>query len=339
MKSDQAFSDNPILARVWRGSWVESVHRGSWVVVDGQGHVLQGSGAHGNSIFARSAVKCLQALPLVESGAAERFGYSQADLALALSSHSGEAQHTDRVQGILERVGLDKDSLLCGTSPPADREAREALRSAQQAPSALHHFCSGKHAGFLALAKHLEVAPERYLDPASASQKAVRQAMLEMTGVAEDQLTEAIDGCSAPTFRLSLTALARAFAGFTTPNRYSDTRRATCERLIEAVREYPELIAGRSRRLCTALSKVSEGALFPKVGAEGVYVVGRVGHDQALAVKMDDGGQRGLQAVTVELMKHLQWLSPDAIAELTMYRAQVQRNDAGLETGTLEVEL
>ena len=339
MNSAQAFSQNPILARVWRGGWVESVHRGAWVVVDGEGHVQQGSGAHSDPIFARSAVKCLQAIPLVESGAADHFQYTAADLALALSSHNGEIQHTKGVQGILQRVGLTKESLLCGTTPPGDRKARDVMREAKEAPSALHHFCSGKHAGFLALATHLGVAPADYLDPDSASQAAVRQALLEMTAIDADQLTVAIDGCSAPTFRLSLEALARGFAGFTTPKAWSDTRRTTCERLVEAVRGNPEMIAGRNGRLCTALSKVSNGDLFPKVGAEGVYVVGRVGHNQALAVKMDDGGQRGLQAVTVELMAHLSWLEPDAIAALSKYRAHEQRNDAGIKTGTLEVEL
>lgn len=339
MNSDLAFASNPILARVWRGGWVESAHRGAWVVVDGEGQVLQGSGAHGDPIFARSSVKALQALPLIESGAAERFHYSEADIALALSSHSGEPQHTERVLDILGRVGLTGSALKCGSSPPADRDAREALKKAGEAPSAIHHFCSGKHAGFLALATHLGVDPEFYLDTESASQKVIRQALLEMTCLSEDQVTVAIDGCSAPTFRLPLHALARAFARLTTPRDLDSTRKATCERLVAAVGANPELIAGRQRRLCTALSKVSNGQLFPKVGAEGVYVVGRVGHDQALAVKMDDGGQRGLQAVTVELMKHLQWLAPDAIEELSKYRAYVQRNDARLETGTFEVEL
>ncbi|MFT5058993.1 MAG: L-asparaginase II [Planctomycetota bacterium] len=339
MKSEQAFLDNPILARIQRGSWVESVHRGAWVVADSQGQVLQGSGGYGNPVFARSAVKALQALPLVESGAAEHFRYSEADLALALSSHNGETQHTDRVAEILQRVGLTQSALLCGTTQPGDRGAREALRASKSAASALHHYCSGKHAGFLALATHMAVPPEQYLEGDCASQVVVREAVLEMTGIANEELTVAIDGCSAPTFRLPLVALARAFAAFTSPQGLSSTRRATCERLVAAVRDHPELIAGSKGRLCTDLSKVSNGMLFPKVGAEGVYVVGRVGHDQALAVKMDDGGLRGLQAVTVELMAHLNWLDPEAIDTLSKYRAHLQRNDAGLETGALEVEL
>ncbi|MCA9000449.1 MAG: asparaginase [Planctomycetes bacterium] len=339
MSSAQAFQGNPILARVHRGSWVESVHRGVWVVVDGHGNVLHGSGDSSAPIFARSSVKCLQALPLIESGAAERFGFDSADLALALSSHSGEAQHTERVASILGRVGLSKDALRCGSAPPADRGAREALREAGEKPSALHHFCSGKHAGFLALAKHLGVAPEAYLNVDSASQQAVRQALLEMTELPDEELTVAIDGCSAPTFRLPLQALARAFARATTPDRLDSTRRETCQRLVGAVAEHPELVAGSRGRLCTALSKASNGDLFPKVGAEGDYVVGRVGHDQALAVKMDDGGQRGLHAVTVQLMEHLGWLHGAALDSLSKYRAYQQHNDAGLETGTLEVEL
>ena len=334
----QAFADNPVLVRVLRGERIESVHRGAWVLCNGVGELVRGHGQYELPIFARSAVKCLQALPLVESGAADRFEFSSAELALTLASHSAEAQHTELVAGLLERLDLTPADLRCGSGTPMDRKAQETLAKAGHKPSALHHNCSGKHAGFLALARHLDVPVEQYLDPSSASQRAVRQALLDMTGLAEEQLFTAIDGCSAPTFRLPLSALARGFARFASPRGLEPTREHACRRLLAAAKAHPELIAGSHKRLCTELIKVSGGELFPKIGAEAVYAVAHVGLDQAFAVKIDDGGWRGVQAFVVAMLQHLGWLRPEQTKELEAFRGTVLHNAAGLEVGSIEVE-
>ena len=339
MPEPKAFADNPILVRVCRGARVESVHRGSWVWVDTEGRTRGGQGQIEQPIFARSAVKCLQALPLVESGAADRFGFSEADLALALASHSGEPQHADRVRATLARLERTPDHLLCGSGAPMDGEARRALIRAEQEPETVHHNCSGKHAGFLALAEHFGVPAQSYLDPASASQQAVRAAVLEMTGLTPDELYVAIDGCSAPTFRMPLKALALAFARFGTPTGLSAEREAACQRLQAAAQAHPELIAGRKNRLCTELIKVGAGALFPKIGAEAVYAVAHVGRAEAFAVKMDDGVWRGVHAVVVALLQHLGWLTTAQTEELKAFRGDVLHNAAGLEVGSLDVAI
>ncbi len=337
------FAENPILVSLRRGRFVESAHRGAWVVTDGAGQVQAGAGEFAEPIFARSAVKCLQALPLIESGAAERFGYTQPELALALSSHNGESQHTRLAAGVLERLGMGADALQCGKSPAGDRKTREAMLLAGETFGPLQHNCSGKHAGFLTLAKHMDVPAENYLADDSASQLAVREAVLQMTALTTDELTTAIDGCSAPTFRMPLSALARSFAVFSSSDRAANsqgaTRAQTCRTLMGAALAHPELIAGSEKRLCTALIQASEGRLFPKIGAEGVYAVGRVGHDQALAIKMDDGGLRGVNAACVGLLEHLGWLSSSAAQALEGYRSAVVLNAAKLEVGTLEVHI
>ena len=213
------YPENPVLARVWRGAFVESQHRGAWVLADTDGRVVEGVGDFERGYFARSSIKCLQALPLLESGAAERFGFDSAEVALAVSSHNAEPCHTQGVERILARVGLGAEALQCGPQAPGDPAARRELERAGAEPSALHNNCSGKHAGFLALSRHLGAAPAEYLAPEGEVQRRVRQAVADMTGAPSGALEEATDGCSAPTFRLPLCGIATAFARVANPDR------------------------------------------------------------------------------------------------------------------------
>ena len=329
---------NPVLVELRRGGALESVHRGAWAVLDVDGTVVRGAGDLDHATPSRSAVKCLQALPLLESGAAEGAGYDAADLALALSSHNAEAAHTERVQAILDRLGLGVDALLCGAQEPGDPAARLALREAGAAPSALHNNCSGKHAGFLATALRLGDDPARYLEPDSAVQRAVHAAVVDLCGL-EGPVPHVIDGCSAPTWRLSVRALGTAFARVGTPSQLASERAAACRRMTSAAAAHPTLIAGRHKRLCTALVEASGGALFPKIGAEGVYAIARVGSGEALALKMDDGGGRGLHAAVLGLLGHLDWLDEAALADLAERFGPPAKNWAGRDVASWRVPL
>lgn len=334
---DASYVDNPVLARVWRGGAVESQHRGAWALCDTAGNVLEGEGHGDHPTFLRSSTKALQALPLLESGAADRIDLSDAELALAIASHDAEEVHTRVVAALLDRLGLDARDLCCGAHPPGNSDARFELRRSGRAPTALHNNCSGKHAGFLALARFLGDRMEDYLDPASRAQTAVRRAVVEMTGVDDSRVDTAIDGCSAPTFRLPLTGLATGFARLATPDGLAPPRRAACERMLRVVERHPTLIAGSKKRICTDIARASGGRLFPKVGAEAVYAVGLAGGDRALAVKIDDGGLRALHAVVVDLLERLHLADADVLADLEHWRSTPLRNWAGLEVGRLEV--
>ncbi|MEE8466916.1 MAG: asparaginase [Planctomycetota bacterium] len=331
------FPDQPVLARVWRGEHVESQHRGAWVVTDTSGQVLEGAGEVDWPFFARSSIKSLQALPLIETGAAERWGYTSSELALTLSSHNGERQHTQAALGILARLDLDEDALQCGVQTPDDPDARRALSSAGRDPGAIHNNCSGKHVGFLALARHLGEDASRYLDPASQVQQLVRGAVVDLTGLDESRLTTAIDGCSAPTFRMPLRSLATAFARVASPDGLEPGRRDACLSMLCAVAAHPAMVAGEHKRLCTALVRASGGRLFPKIGAEAIYVVGHRDADRALAVKIDDGGLRGLQAVVLTLLERLGWLDAQALPALEAFRGRVLLNRVGRQVGHIEV--
>ena len=336
-QTTSGYPENPPLVRLWRGDAVESQHRGAWCLVDAEGRVLEGAGGFQAPIHARSSVKCLQALPLLETGAADRHGMGDDELALALASHDAEDQHTRRVEQLLARLGLAVDHLRCGPQPPGSAEARDALKALGRRPTSLHNNCSGKHAGFLALALHLGVSPERYLEPDSAGQRLVRQAVLEMARLEERDLSTAIDGCSAPTFRLPLVGLATAFARVANPAGLEPARRAACERMLLAVERHPELIAGSKKRLCTDIARATGGRLFPTVGGEAVYALGARGRGLALAAKIDDGGNRALHALVVALLERFELATPEELARLEPWRERVLRNWAGLETGRTEV--
>ncbi len=338
------FPANPVTVEVWRGSAVESVHRGAWCLVGPDGAVQAAAGEIEAPIFARSTIKSLQALPLLESGAAERLQMGSEEVALAISSHSAESIHTERVAAWLGRLDLDERALLCGKQPPSDPATRAEVAADQRAggpgPSTLHNNCSGKHAGFLTLARALEVEPAEYLSRFGAVQTPIAQAVAEMcdAGPAEE-LEFAVDGCSAPTYRLSVRQLALGFARVANPAGLSSERAAACRTMQAAVAEHPELIAGNYKRLCTDLARVTGGRLFPKIGAEGVYCIGVRDSGLGLACKVDDGQARGLHALVLGLLSKFELISAQELERLRAWAPGPLSNWAGLEVGQIEVPL
>ena len=334
---DPHYPENPVLVQVWRGDAVESQHRGAWVVCDSSGTTIDGVGAWRAPVFTRSAVKSLQALPLLETGAAQRYAFTDAEVTLALSSHNGEPCHTEPVAALLARLGLSAADLQCGPQPPGDTEVRFQMRNEGRKPTALHNNCSGKHAGFLALALHLNVPVREYLARGSASQRLVQKAVADMANLDEAELYVAVDGCSAPTFRMPLSGLATAFARVANPAGLPPLRRAACERMTRAVADHPHLIAGHRQRICTDIARVTQGRLFPKVGGEAVYAIGVRGSDRALAIKVDDGNQRGFHALIVDLLRRFDFATRAECEALSNWEEQRLKNWAGLEVGRTQV--
>jgi L-asparaginase II len=335
--SSTAWAEQPVLARLWRASFVESQHRGAWVMVDTSGAVIDGQGDWNQPVFPRSATKSLQALPLVESGAADRFGLGEDALAITLSSHHAEPMHVAGVSALLERLGLGVEHLKCGPQTPVNAQARRELLRRGEKPNALHNNCSGKHAGFLALAAHLGDDLEHYLDPSSTGQRMVRQALLEMSGTREEELHVAVDGCSAPTFHLPLTRLATALARVANPDGLPAQRALACRRLTQAAERYPDLIGSTTQSLCSDLLRVTRGRLFPKLGTEAVYVVGIRGADRGFAIKIDDGGYRAMNAVVIDVLQRFSYLSSSEVDALGSWSAGPVTNWAGAVVGRFEV--
>lgn len=288
--------DNPVLVEVLRGEAVESRHRGSAAVVDADGRIVLSLGDIETPVFPRSAVKGFQALPLIESGAADRFGLTPKEIALAVSSHSGEPDHVSTALGMLKKANQDESVLECGAHWPVSSEAERHLASLGRKPSALHNNCSGKHSGFVCLACGLDENPAGYIRPEHKVQREIRAAGEEIMGFRYLPQFTGIDGCSIPTYAAPLKAIALGFARFGTGHGLTPQRKKAAQRIREAVAENPFMVAG-SGRLDTVAMELFRDRVFMKTGAEGVYCAAIPEAGIGIALKADDGEGRAAQAM------------------------------------------
>lgn len=269
------------------------------MVWDGRGGIVAAWGDPDAVILPRSACKMIQALPLVESGAAREHGLGDAQLALSCASHQGASVHTDMVAAWLGSMGLNPEAALrCGPQEPGDRPARDRLIRAHQGPGQSHNNCSGKHSGFLTLARHLGGGPE-YIDLDHPVQRAVLTAFEDLTGEASPG--SAIDGCSAPNHATTIAGLARAMAKFATATGSGDARDRAMARLARAMAAHPHLVAGEGRA-CTNLMRAMEGRVAVKTGAEAVFVAIVPETGMGVAVKIEDGGTRAAEAAITQIL-------------------------------------
>jgi L-asparaginase II len=287
---------NPVVVEVLRGERVESAHRGSGAVVDADGRLAFAFGDVERPVYPRSAVKALQALPLVESGAADTFALAEPEIALACGSHGGEERHVALAAAMLARAGRDADALECGAHWPLSDEAGRALAEAGRSPSALHNNCSGKHAGFVCLACAEGIEPTGYVRPDHPVQRAVTAALAEVTGAPLERQTPAVDGCSIPSFAIPLKGLALGFARFTTGRGLGPERAEAARRIRSAVAAAPWAVAGEGRFDSEAMARIGP-SVFIKAGAEGVYCAALPDLGLGLAVKADDGGKRAAEVM------------------------------------------
>ena len=321
---------NPVLVTTTRGPITENRHTGSLAIAHNQAMIRDGWGDIERAILPRSSVKMIQALPLMESGAADAVGLTDEHLALACASHEGAAEHTTRVAAWLAAMGLGEDALLCGPQWPRDR----ALKVAGVPPSRILNNCSGKHTGFLAYARHIGVPRDAYLDPDRRVQRDVAAAFVEITGC-DSPPGYGIDGCSAPNFIASVAGVARAMAQFAAPA--ADTRGAAMIRLRDAMRTHPVLISGEGRA-CAALIEASDGRAVVKTGADGVFTGIVPESGVGFCLKIDDGNTAAAEALCAATLVHLGVLD-DAHPAVERYARTPIRNFNGELCGERRVTL
>lgn len=294
---------NPVLIEVLRGDSVESRHAGALAIVDASGAVHTALGDIERPIFPRSAVKLLQALPLVASGAAEGFGLTDAELALACASHSGEPEHVATAAGVLAKLGLDAGALECGTQWPSREPVLRGMLARGEMAGPLHNNCSGKHSGFVCvaclMARNAGAEPADFVRGYVAAEhqvmREVAAALSAATGVDVERAPRGIDGCSIPTYAVPLRALALAFARCGTGQGLSDGNARAARRLREAVAVAPFMVGGTDRFDTRVMQAYGE-RLFCKVGAEGVYCAALPELGLGVALKVDDGAVRAAEA-------------------------------------------
>ena len=334
---------NPVLVNVLRGGTVESFHRGALAIVDAEGALHTALGDIERPVFPRSAVKALQALPLVASGSADRWGLGDESLALACASHGGEPAHTRTAAATLAAAGLDESALECGTHWPSNEAASRALAAAGTAPGPLHNNCSGKHAGFLCvgclMARQAGREPAEYvrgyLKPDHPVMKEISAALAAATGCDLARAPMGIDGCSIPTFGIPLRQLAHGFARFGTGVGLSPGHAGAARRLRAAVARAPFMVGGTGRFDTRVMQHFGE-RVFCKVGAEGVYCAALPDRGLGVAIKIDDG--QGARAAEVAMAAVLEALARRDQADAEVLRDLVRvplRNWNGIEVGSM----
>jgi L-asparaginase II len=306
---------NPILVEVTRGPIVESRHRGSAVIVDTGGTVVAHWGNHTQPVYPRSAVKPLQAIPLVETGAADAFGLGDSEIALACASHGGEPRHTETVKRWLEAIGLGVADLECGTQWPSHEYTGRVMAKADDTPTALHNNCSGKHAGFLATAVHAAEKTEGYVRFHHPVQQRILGTLETMCGLGLDNAPRAIDGCAIPTIAIPLENLAYGMARFGAPDDLPPGRAAACRRIADAVAANPYMVAGTGR-YCTEVMRVTGRAALVKTGAEGVFCASLPEYRLGVALKCDDGTTRAAEVMMSAVLRHTGVLTRDMETKL-----------------------
>jgi len=321
---------NPVVVEVTRGDRVESAHRGAGAVVDADGGVVFAFGDVDRPVYPRSAVKALQALPLIESGAADRLSLGDAEIALACASHSGEDAHVALASAMLAKVGRGAGVLECGAHWPLGDAAARALVRSGATPSALHNNCSGKHAGFVCLACVEGVDPAGYVRPDHPVQRAVTEALSDVTGARLDADVRAVDGCAIPAYAIPLRALALGFARFATGRGLAPARARAATRIRASVAAHPWAVAGEGR-FDTEVMTLFGASAFAKTGAEGVYCAALPEFGLGLAVKADDGGRRAAEAMIAALLRRFGGFG----APLDRFVAQPLVNWNGAKVGAL----
>ncbi|SIQ02431.1 MULTISPECIES: asparaginase [unclassified Bosea (in: a-proteobacteria)] len=324
--------ENPILAEVTRGNTVESRHRGAAIVVDADGAVVFSVGDVERPVFPRSAVKSIQGLPLIESGAADRYGLTEPELALAISSHSGQPEHVETALGMLRKAGRDAGCLECGAHWPTNEKVARALAKSGAEPTALNNNCSGKHAGFVCLSCALDEDPSGYVKADHAVQQAVRGALEEVTGAPHTAEHRGTDGCSIPSYAIPLKALALGFARMGTGHGFGPERAKAAARFRAAAAAHPFMVAGTDR-FDTRLMSLLGTRAFTKTGAEGVYCAALPELGYGIALKCDDGAGRAAEVALAALIARFLPMDDATSAAFAPLRESVLKNWNGIEVG------
>ena len=333
------------LVEVRRGAITESRHRGHIVALEPDGKIVAYVGAPETVTFLRSSAKPFQALPLLVSGAADRFGFTDREVALACASHNGEPIHTELAASMLKKIGLGPEALKCGVHEPYSVEVAQQLRERGEAPTVLHNNCSGKHAGMLALALHLGAPVEAYHKPEHPAQLAIGKTVAQFSDIAVEDMAVGTDGCAVPVFGITVKAMALAYARLVSPPANFDAAtRAACERIVRVMSAYPELIGGTSDRLDTEIMRAAPGRLISKVGAEGVYTAGVNPCEEwprglGLALKIEDGDDRRARpTVVIEALRQLGVLHDELLEPVARYAFFPVVNRPGDVVGEVRAE-
>lgn len=326
---------NPVLVNTLRGEIIENRHRGAIAVCDPKGRLVYSWGEVDSLVYPRSAIKPLQALPLVESGAADHFQLTDAEIALACSSHNAEPVHTETVQSWLARIKLDEDALECGAHAPLHAKTAESLLINQIAPGRIHNNCSGKHTGMLTISQFFDEETHGYIEREHPAQQRWFDVLGELTDMDMRALPWSRDGCGIPVIAMPLKAIATAFARIAVPDDLTVTRGNAVDRITTAIASHPFMVAGTGR-LCTQIMELTRRRVIVKTGADGVYTAVLKDQGLGIALKIDDGTGLAAEVAILAVLNHLKALHRDEMDQLAERCRVPILNTRGVLTGYRE---
>ena len=327
---------NPILVEVYRNKVLESFHRGVICIVDREGKVIYSEGDVQQICYPRSAMKLIQVMPLLELGGIERFGFTLEEIAVMCGSHNAEPEHLRVVNSILQKIGLDKENLKCGSQYPTSKKDADELIRKSEKPHHIHNNCSGKHAGMLALCKLLNVEIDDYLNPSHPIQTLILQYVEEMYEYPKDKMVTALDGCSAPIYSIPIYNQALAFKNLTATAFYTPKRKLACKTIVEAMSTYPFMVAG-SKRYCSDMMKICGSRIIGKTGAEGVFCMSLLQEQMGVCIKIDDGKMLPQYNVAQALVEATGIFDKEILLPLQSYKQSDLNNFNKRTTGEIKV--
>lgn len=289
------------LVHVNRSGLTECIHYGDIAVCDSSGALVGKVGDPSRTVFWRSSAKPIQALAVVQTGAADRFSFTAKELAICCASHCGSADHVATVRGMLAKMGLDESALQCGTHMPGDAAENSRLVREGSQPSPAHNNCSGKHTGKLASTLALGADPAHYLEPDSPVQQLILRNLSALSGVAPGEIIIGVDGCSAPIHGMSLRAMATAFARLAAPALLPLDLQSAATRIIAAMAAEPVMVSARGA-FNSVLLEAYQGRIVAKGGAEGLFVLGLTDLGIGMALRIVDGSSRGQSAAVLRVL-------------------------------------
>ena len=325
-----------VLLHYTRAGHIENIHRGDFVVVNCDGKIIDSIGNAHLPMFWRSAAKPFQALAFVKNGGLDTYNISEEELAILVSSHSGEKNHVALVKGILNKLGLTEDDLECGVMRPLNGKAFKELIKAGEPVTQIHNQCSGKHAQIMALSIMLGVKVKGYSLPEHEAEKIIFKHVAMASKMPEDKLEIGIDGCGVPVFYLPIYNMALAYARLSTPAKGDWNEYETAATKIRnAMSKYPQVISGTGRIDC-AISEVSNGRIIGKMGSDAVYCIAVKDENMGITFKIEDGDYAAVTPMVIAILKHLNLLTKDEAAELDKQFPPILKNHRGDIIGTIE---
>lgn len=323
------------LAAVTRNDYVESIHSGYVCVVDSTGKVLYSLGDYHTRIFFRSSAKPIQVLPFLYSGAADAFGFTHEEIALACASHAGQPIHQGAALGMLRKLHLNENALHCGTMSPYNEKENDRLIANGESPSVLHASCSGKHAAMLALAKYKGYPLFNYEDPSNPVQQKILETIAEFAEEDMDSIPVGTDGCGVPIYLLPIHKIALSYAKISDYAQDESSQYHTaCQIVFQAMNLYPEMVAG-DQEFDTELMRTTRGKLISKVGSEAVYCLSIHKQKLGICIKIADGNERAVYPTVLQVLLDLGVLNESEFNALRHWYQPVLKNNLDEEIGKI----